>query len=162
MPAQGPDRLLRDRRDMRTFPAGAMAHDRLTKRIGSIVKKSMFSWRGSVAGLAGSLLLIANASADEACGLCVNQIVTNSELATCFLDQYDQIAKSGNGAVVVDLSNCASRGVVEALPSPNKGAAEPDVQFMISRLQLECLKKKLEAPGIVLDPSAVIELDSCQ
>ena len=131
------------------------------KRIGSIVKNSVFSWRATVAGLAGSLLLIANVSADEACGLCVKQIVTNSELATCFLDQYDQIAKSGSGAVVVDLSNCASRGVVEALPSPNKGAAEPDVQFMISRLQLECLKKKLEAPGIVLDPSAVIELDSC-
>ncbi|PZV33904.1 hypothetical protein [Mesorhizobium kowhaii] len=126
------------------------------------MKNSIFSWRGAVAGLAGGLLLIANASADEACGLCVKQIVTNSELATCFLDQYDQIAKSSSGAVVVDLSNCASRGVVEALPSPNKGVAEPDVQFMISRLQLECLKKKLEAPGIVLDPSAIIDLDSCQ
>jgi hypothetical protein len=147
---------------MRTFPAAAMAHDGRQKQIGSIVKNSVFSWRGAVAGLAGSLMLIANASADDACGLCVKQIVTNSELATCFLDQYDQIAKSSGGAVVVDLSNCASRGVVEALPSPNKGAAEPDVQFMISRLQLECLKKKLEAPGIVLDPSAIIELDSCQ
>ncbi|WP_348629635.1 hypothetical protein, partial [Mesorhizobium sp. M7A.F.Ca.ET.027.03.2.1] len=126
-----------------------------------IVKNSVFSWRGTVAGLAGGLLLIANASADEACGLCVKQIVTNSELATCFLDQYDQFAKSGSDAVIVDLSNCASRGVVEALPSPNKGAAEPDVQFMISRLQLECLKRKLETPGIVLDPSATIELDSC-
>ncbi|MFD2052201.1 hypothetical protein ACFSQT_03425 [Mesorhizobium calcicola] len=139
-----------------------MAHDGGMKWIGSIVKNSVFTWRGTIAGLAGSLSLIANASADEACGLCVKQIVTNSELATCFLDQYDQIAKSGNGAVVVDLSGCASRGVVEALPSPNKGAAEPDVQFMISRLQLECLKKQLEAPGIVLDPSATIELDSCQ
>ncbi|MER9297548.1 hypothetical protein NKI38_13790 [Mesorhizobium sp. M0621] len=107
-------------------------------------------------------MLIASASADEACGLCVRQIVTNSELATCFLDQYDQIAKSSSNAVIVDLSNCASRGVVEALPSPNKGATEPDVQFMISRPQLECLKKKLEAPGIVLDPSAIIELDTCQ
>ncbi|CAN7329725.1 hypothetical protein [Mesorhizobium sp. LjRoot246] len=130
--------------------------------MGSIVKNSLFSWRGTVAGFACGLLLIANASADEACGLCAKQIVTNSELATCFLDQYDQFAKSGSGAVVVDLSNCATRGVVEALPSPNKGAAEPDVQFMISRLQLECLKKKLEAPGIVLDPSATIELDSCE
>jgi hypothetical protein len=146
---------------MRTFPAAALAHDGRMKRIGSVVKNSVFSWRGTVAGLAGSLLLIANVSADEACGLCVKQIVTNSELATCFLDQYDQIAKSGSGAVVVDLSNCASRGVVEALPSPNKGAAEPDIQFMISRLQLECLKTKLEAPGIVLDPSATIELDTC-
>jgi hypothetical protein len=143
------------------LPVAAMAPDSRMKRIGSIVKKSVFSWHGTVAGLAASLFLIANASADEACGLCVKQIVTNSELATCFLDQYDQISKAGSGAVVVDLSNCASRGVVEALPSPNKGSAEPDVQFMVSRLQLECLKKKLEAPGIVLDPSATIELDSC-
>jgi hypothetical protein len=32
---------------------------------------------------------------------------------------------------------------------------------MISRTQLDCLKKKLEAPGVVLDPTATIELDSC-
>jgi len=113
------------------------------------------------AGLAAGLLLAASASADEACGMCVKQVITNSELATCFLDQYDQIAKSGGNAVVVDLSSCASRGVVEPLPSPNKASAEPDVQFMISHAQLDCLKKKLEAPGVVLDPTATIELDSC-
>ena len=121
----------------------------------------VLSWRAAATGLAASLLLAVNASADETCGLCVKQVVTNSELATCFLDQYDQIAKTGSTAVVVDLSSCASRGVVEPLPSPNKGAAEPDVQFMISRTQLDCLKKKLEAPAIVLDPSATIQLDSC-
>ncbi|MER8622691.1 hypothetical protein NKI32_19600 [Mesorhizobium sp. M0761] len=121
----------------------------------------VLSWRAATVGLAGSLLLVASASADENCGLCAKQIVTNSELATCFLDQYDQIAKTGNTAVVVDLSSCASRGVVEPLPSPSKAAAEPDVQFMISRTQLDCLKKKLETPGIVLDPTAIIQLDSC-
>jgi hypothetical protein len=121
----------------------------------------VLSWRAATAGLAASLLLVAGASADESCGLCVKQVVTNSELATCFLDQYDQIAKSGGNAVVVDLSSCASRGVVEPLPSPNKAPTEPDVQFMISRTQLDCLKRKLEAPGVVLDPTATIELDSC-
>jgi hypothetical protein len=121
----------------------------------------VLSWRAAIAGLAASLLAVANASADKSCGLCAKQVVTNSELATCFLDQYDQIAKTGSTAVVVDLSSCASRGVVEPLPSPSKAAAEPDVQFMISRTQLDCLKKKLEAPGIVLDPTATIQLDSC-
>lgn len=120
----------------------------------------VFSWRGTAIGLVAGLF-VTSASADEACGLCAKQVITNSELATCFLEQYDQIAKTGNGAVVVDLSSCASRGVVEALPSPNKAPAEPDVQFMISRTQLDCLKKKLEAPGVVLDPTATIELDSC-
>jgi hypothetical protein len=126
------------------------------------LKNNFHSWRGTVAGLAGGLLLIANASAEDACGLCAKQIVTNSELATCFLDQYDQIAKTNSDAVVVDLSSCASRGIVEALPSPNRASVEPDVQFMVSRPQLQCLKKQLEAPGIVLDPSATIKLDSCQ
>lgn len=126
------------------------------------MKNTVFSWRAMAAGLTGGLLLAANASAQDACGLCVKQIVTNSELATCFLDQYDQIAKSNSDAVVVDLSNCASRGIVEALPSPNKAAIEPDLQFIVSHPQLVCLKKKLQAPGLVLDPSATIELDSCQ
>ena len=132
------------------------------KQIGSIVKKSFFSWRATVAGLAGGLLLIANASAQDGCGLCAKQVVINSELATCFLDQYDQFAKTSSDAVVVDLSTCGSRGVVEALPSPNKAPAEPDVQFIVSRPQLACLKKQLEAPGVVLDPSVTIELDSCK
>jgi hypothetical protein len=126
------------------------------------LRNSVFSWRATVAGLAGSLLLIANASAQEACGLCAKQVVINSELATCFLDQYDQFAKTSSDAVVVDLSSCASRGVVEALPSPNKAPAEPDMQFIVSRPQLACLKKQLEAPGVVLDPSATIKLDSCK
>lgn len=126
------------------------------------MRNSVFSWRATVAGLAGSLLLIANASAQEACGLCAKQVVINSELATCFLDQYDQFAKTSSDAVVVDLSSCASRGVVEALPSPNKAPAEPDMQFIVSRPQLACLKKQLEAPGVVLDPSATIKLDSCK
>ncbi|MES0037978.1 hypothetical protein NKJ74_22385 [Mesorhizobium sp. M0046] len=69
--------------------------------------------------------------------------------------------KTGSTAVVVDLSSCTSRGVVEPLPSPGKAQVEPDVQFIVSRTQLDCLKKKLETPGIVLDPSATIELDSC-
>jgi hypothetical protein len=132
------------------------------RRTKPTVKNSVFAWHGIIPALSGTLLLVAAASAQETCGLCARQIVTNSELATCFLDRYDQIAKAGSDAVVVDLSECASRGVVEALPSPTKGTVEPDVQFMISRPQLQCLKTKLEAPGIVLDPSATIELDSCQ
>ncbi|RWC95547.1 MAG: hypothetical protein EOS32_12285 [Mesorhizobium sp.] len=126
----------------------------------TLVRTNVHYWLG--AGLLLAALPLAPAWAEESCGLCAKQIVTNSELAGCFLDQYDQIAKTGNEAVVVDLSDCASRGVVEALPSPNKAPAEPDVQFMVSRPQLDCLKRKLEAPGIVLDPTATIDLDSCR
>lgn len=130
--------------------------------MGWFVSYSLFSWSATVGGIAAGLLLVADASAQDPCGLCAKQVVINSELATCFLDQYDQIAKASSDAIVVDLSGCASRGIVEALPSPNKAPAEPDVQFIVSRPQLACLKKQLEAPGVVLDPSATIELDSCK
>lgn len=109
-----------------------------------------------------SLFMVASSAAEEPCGLCAREIVTNSELASCFLEQYDQFAGRSAEALAVDLSSCQSRGIVEALPSPNKGGEEPDVQFMISRVQLACLKQKLEEPGLVLDPTATIELDDCQ
>lgn len=130
--------------------------------MGWFVSYSLFSWSATVGGIVAGLLLVADASAQDACGLCAKQVIINSELATCFLDQYDQIAKASSDAIVVDLSGCTSRGIVEALPSPNKAPAEPDVQFIVSRPQLACLKKQLEAPGVVLDPSATIELDSCK
>jgi len=117
--------------------------------------------RGAVAGLAAVAFTLGSASADDACGLCSETVVLNSELANCFLDQYDQFAKEDGTAIAVDLSVCGSRGIVEALPTPESGTAEPDTQFMISRAQLGCLKKKLEEPGLVLDPSAKIELGSC-
>lgn len=113
-------------------------------------------------GLAVAAFCLTGASADEACGLCAQSIVTNSSLADCFLEQYDQLKKGDGAAVAVDLSQCGSRGIIEALPTPESGAVEPDTQFMISRAQLGCLKKKLEEPGLVLDPSARIELGGCQ
>ena len=101
------------------------------------------------------------AFAGDPCGLCAKEVVMNSDLASCFLEQYDEFAKSTGQAVAVDLSTCASRGIVEALPAPDAAVQEPDTQFLISRDQLTCLKKKLEQPGLVLDPSAKIELGSC-
>jgi hypothetical protein len=118
--------------------------------------------RNAGLGLAMAAFILTGVNADEACGLCAQSIVTNSSLADCFLEQYDQLEKGDGAAVAVDLSQCGSRGIVEALPTPESGAVEPDTQFMISRAQLGCLKKKLEEPGVVLDPSARIELGSCQ
>lgn len=108
------------------------------------------------------LMFSVSANAEDPCGLCDKEIVTNSVLATCFLDQYQQLAAKANGAVVVDLSNCEeSRGVIEPLPTPGEVVVEPDVQFLLTHAQLICLKGKLEQPGLVLDPTAKIELDAC-
>ena len=105
---------------------------------------------------------ISNAAAGATCGICDTEIVINSELASCFLEQYDKLAALDEKAIVVDLSDCAeSRGIVEALPSANLTVDEPDTEFMISPSQLACLKQKLEDPNIELDPSATIDLAGC-
>lgn len=109
-----------------------------------------------------ALFAISGTAAGAACGLCDTEVVMNSELAACFLEKYGELAKSGDQAIAVDLSACeAGRGIVEALPTPDLTAQEPDTQFLISRAQLDCLKKKLEQPDLVLDPSARIDLAAC-
>ena len=116
----------------------------------------------AVAIVVAAVFSISSAAAGATCGICDTEIVINSELASCFLEQYDKLAKLDEQAIVVDLSNCAeSRGIVEALPSADLAVEEPDTEFMISRPQLECLKKKLEQPDLDLDPSATIDLASC-
>jgi len=113
--------------------------------------------------VASAFLMATAAAAQDSCGLCDRVIVTNSDLAACFLAKYQELENAGNGAIVVDLSECPeSRGVVEALPPPGVTVEEPNLQFMVSPAQLACLKRKLEEPGLVLDPSAKIDLESCQ
>jgi hypothetical protein len=113
-------------------------------------------------GAAVTLALFAATSANAQCGLCDTEVVINSELATCFLSEFPALADRDGEAVAVDLSGCGtSRGVVEALPEPSLGIDTPDTQFMLSRSHLTCLKQKLEEPGIVLDPTAKIELKDC-
>jgi len=113
--------------------------------------------------LVGCIALATAASATDPCGLCDEQIVTNSALAQCFLDEYPFIAGKAKGPVVVDLSACEQdRGIVQPLGTPGKQAAEPSVTFMVTPVQLDCLKKQLEQKQMMeLDPSATIELDSC-
>jgi hypothetical protein len=116
------------------------------------------------AGLGLSCLVLDTAAGEEDCGLCNTAIVTNSELATCFLDKYKNLAEADGAVIVVDLSECeTARGGLEALPGPTSAspALEPDTQFMITRARLDCLKHRLEEPGLVLDPSAKIDLETC-
>lgn len=118
--------------------------------------------RRAAALAVASAFLVTTAAAQDSCGLCDEVIVTNSDLAACFLAKYQELESADKNAVVVDLSDCPeTRGVVEALPPPGVRVEEPDVQFMLSKDQLSCLKRKLEEPGLVLDPSAKIDLGSC-
>jgi hypothetical protein len=137
---------------------------------GSIVKmvplRSGHLPRLALAAGAGLGVLLLPAAAEEACGTCAREVVTTGELASCFLERYDGLTRSGDGAVLVDLSDCpTSRGVVEALALPGSpahdAAVAPTTRFMATPGQLECLKRSVEDPSIQLDPSALIPLDGC-
>jgi hypothetical protein len=115
----------------------------------------------TIALVAAAVFSISNAAAGATCGLCDTEIVLNSDLASCFLEKYDELEKAGDTTIVVDLSDCESRGIVEALPSADLSADAPSTQFMIEHSQLDCLRKKLQDPALKLDPSAKIDLSSC-
>lgn len=116
----------------------------------------------TVSLVVAAMFSVSGAAAGAACGLCDTEIVINSELATCFLEQYDKLAQENGQTIVVDLSECAqSRGIVEGLPTVGGGAEEPSTEFVVSRSQLDCLRQKLEDPDIQLDPSAKIDLTTC-
>ena len=80
--------------------------------------------------LAACIALATAASATDPCGLCDDEIVTNSALAQCFLDEYPFIAGKAKGPVVVDLSKCEQeRSIVQPLGAPGtgRGRAERDL-----------------------------------
>lgn len=99
------------------------------------------------------------------CGLCARTVVINSPLAGCFLKRFPEWQSRNTAAIVVDLTGCegveTDRGVIAALPVPGAPSAVPDTEFIVTLAQLVCLKRKLEDPALVLDPSATIDLDAC-
>jgi hypothetical protein len=107
-----------------------------------------------LAFVAAGVFSMSSGAAGATCSLCNTEIVINSELASCFLDQYEKLAKESDQTIVVDLSDCQSRGIVDPLPSLDVTADAPDTEFMISHSQLDCLRKKLQDPNVKLDPSA--------
>ncbi|MVA96785.1 hypothetical protein GN330_05930 [Nitratireductor sp. CAU 1489] len=114
------------------------------------------------AALLAGFVAVGPAPAAEPCGLCAAAVAINPPLAQCLLDRYATLATSGNGVIAVDLSDCETeRGIVEALPAVGGEPDEPDLKFMLSRPQLDCLKSRLEEPGLVRDPVTRIDLDTC-
>jgi hypothetical protein len=115
-----------------------------------------------VSVVVATLFSISSGAAGAACALCDTEVILNPDLAACFLEQYEKLAKDAGSTIVVDLSECAeSRGIVAGLPTVGAGEDEPDTEFVVSRDQLDCLRQKLQDPDLELDPSAKIDLTSC-
>lgn len=111
-----------------------------------------------VAGLLGCSPVAAAAQ----CGICATSIVTNSSLAACFLERYEELSLRDSPAIVVNLGDCEiERGVVPELATPTGEALVPDVEFIVTRPQLDCLYAKLDQHEGDLDPHAVIDLSTC-
>lgn len=121
--------------------------------------------RRLVAGLfAAGMAWTATPAWSGSCGLCARQVVINPSLAACLLRDYEVLATADDdGAIAVDLTDCEqSRGIVEALPSAAASPPEPDLRFLVSRGQLDCLKRTIERPGTVVDPVTTIDLSACE
>jgi hypothetical protein len=103
------------------------------------------------------------APAAAECAICAQSVVMNQDLADCFLQKFSDPEAVSGEAVAVDLSRCEkSRSIVLALPTPKAAVEEPDTRFVLSRAQIACLRDKLEAEDIELDPSARIDLGTCR
>lgn len=123
-------------------------------------KKPRLLTRIAVIAVAGQMAGLAAAAAG--CGICATSVALNSSLAACFLERYETYASRDGDAVVVDLSDCPSdRGVVEALSVPTGDVAGPDLEFILARGHLACLREHLERPEVELDPLARISLEDC-
>ena len=114
--------------------------------------------------LAAGLALAATPAWTQTCGLCARQVVINPSLAACLLRDYEVLSTGDDGgAIAIDLTGCEQqRGIVEALPSAAAGQPEPDLRFLVSRRQLDCLKNTIEQPGTVVDPVTTIDLSACE
>jgi len=118
----------------------------------------------AMAGLVAGTMGLATVQAGATCGLCASEVVISPPLAACLLSQYEVLATGDDGgAIAVDLSGCEQeRGIIEALPSLSAAPPEPDLQFLVSRRQLDCLKTRLETPGAVEPPVSTIDLRTCE
>jgi hypothetical protein len=116
------------------------------------------------AGLVAGTIALGSASAQGTCGLCASEVVISPPLAACLLSQYEVLATGDDGgAIAIDLTGCEQeRGIIAALPSLTAAPPEPDLQFFVSRRQLDCLKTRLEVPGSVEPPVSTIDLRNCE
>jgi hypothetical protein len=127
-------------------------------------KKTMMSGSRSVLILAFAAFgATASAARAQDCVICAKSVVINSDLAQCFLDKYSKLGDAAGAAVAIDLTQCAKeRSIVQALPTPTMAVDEPDTKFLLSRKQVECLRQQIVDGDLELDPSARIDLASCQ
>jgi len=119
------------------------------------------TWLAGAAAL--SLSLAAAAPAYALCTICNSSVRLDSSLATCFAnraeDELKKLTDSGRPFIIVDLSDCETRG---SLPTGNATGAPVlvlDKQFVADGAGLKCLSDQIAAADdTTLDPGRAFDL----
>lgn len=110
--------------------------------------------------LAGLLIVAATAPSPALCLLCNASVRLDSGLAECFAertgDELKTLAASGKDFIIVDLSDCTSRG---GLPTGQSSPMPLDTAFAIDAAGLACLRDQIATlDDSKLDPSHLFDL----
>ena len=110
--------------------------------------------------MAGVLIVCATGPSWALCTLCNASVRLDSGLAECFAersgDELKTLAASGKDFVIVDLSDCATRG---GLPTGQSSPMPLDTAFAIDAGGLKCLTDQIAAvDDTKLTPSHLFDL----
>ena len=109
------------------------------------------------------LALGATAPAYALCTICNSAVRFDASLATCFAnrseDELKKLTDSRKAFIIVDLSDCETRGSLPTGNSTGAPALALDKQFVADAEGLKCLSAQVEAADqATLDPSHVFDL----
>lgn len=115
------------------------------------------------AGAALAIALLGAAPAYALCVICNSSVRLDEGLASCLSDRADDelqaLTASGKDFIIVDLSDCSSRG---SLPTGNPADGPPlalDTQFVADAGSLACLTAQIAAmDDSALTPSHLFDL----
>ena len=121
----------------------------------------MLSTKFLAGAAALAVALSASAPAFAVCPQCNSAVRLDSGLATCFAaradDELKKLAASNTTFMLINLTDCASRG---GLPTASSSVKLPlDKMFIGDADSLNCLKAQVEAADdTTLDPSRLFDL----
>lgn len=111
-----------------------------------------------------AIALGATAPALALCTICNSAVRFDASLATCFAnrseDELKKLTDSGKAFIIVDLSDCETRGSLPTGNSTGAPALVLDKQFVADAAALKCLSAQIAAADdTTLDPSRLFDLN---
>jgi len=122
--------------------------------------------RSTIVSASAAALVFAlstTAPAYALCTICNSAVRFDASLATCFTnraeDELKKLTDSGKAFIIVDLSDCETRGSLPTGNSTGAPALVLDKQFVADGDGLKCLSAQVEAADqTTLEPSRLFDL----